>query len=148
MAAAAPTSGVDENGIKHVDITVDYAGEERDASLQAVVRALCGWGGEGITIKVIGGGITNLLFKLAQEGRSDVLVRVFGAKTEMMIERERDNRKWLVSKFRQRFNSPRQPPQCCFTASPRQALALPCMDTSLMVALRAGSSPLLWSLPK
>ena len=92
MAAdAAAVATTDANGIKHVDITVDYAGEGRDGDLQAVTRALCGWGAADISIKVIGGGITNLLFKMSQEGQESVLVRVFGAKTEMMIERERDN---------------------------------------------------------
>lgn len=94
--AASSTSAeahLDANGVKCVSLAVDFAGDSRDGDLKAVVQALCGWeAGATITLTVISGGITNLLFKASSEGKDDVLVRVFGAKTEMMIDRQRDNR--------------------------------------------------------
>ncbi len=99
--AAATEAQFDANGIKFVDDSVDFAGPTRDADLLRVASSLCGWSSPDATIFQISGGITNLLFKLQPKDEHEaVLVRVFGAKTEMMINRERDNgesRKFLCT---------------------------------------------------
>eukprot|EP00903_Cladosiphon_okamuranus_P010046 g9525.t1 len=47
---------------------------------------------EQIVVTVIGGGITNLLFKLqGPEEETAILVRIYGEDTDVLIDRERDN---------------------------------------------------------
>ena len=112
MASAAAEPQLDKNGIKFLDDAVDFAGSTRDADLQRVAATLCGWTSQDAAIFQISGGITNLLFKMSpKDGQDPVLIRVFGAKTEMMINRERDNSK------------------CRFFS-----IALPCADTSLCLS--------------
>ena len=43
-------------------------------------------------VRPVSGGITNGLTRLSAPGRSDVLVRVYGPRTEVVIDRERENR--------------------------------------------------------
>ena len=94
MASASLEPQVDQHGIRFINDTVDFGGASRDSDLQRVAASLCGWSSQDATIFQISGGITNLLFKMQpKSGQEAVLVRVFGAKTEMMINRERDNSK-------------------------------------------------------
>ncbi|CAM9228859.1 unnamed protein product [Discosporangium mesarthrocarpum] len=77
--------------------TVRYKGGDRDADLKHVARAIEGgaWEGvpdEDIEVSQISGGITNLLFKLTGPGSLALLVRIYGVNTDIMIDRERDNR--------------------------------------------------------
>ncbi|CAM9493272.1 unnamed protein product [Scytosiphon promiscuus] len=72
-------------------------GSERQADIKHVTKSIMqgAWAdypGEDIVVTTIGGGITNLLFKLqgpTEEGA--VLVRIYGEDTDVLIDRERDN---------------------------------------------------------
>ena len=89
-------------GIQAVDQTVRYADGEATlhTDLFSVCRSLAeGWGavpdGE-LEVQIIKGGITNMLYRVtwtaAAEGTpAALLVRVFGAKTDIMIDRLKDN---------------------------------------------------------
>jgi ethanolamine kinase len=75
-------------------LQVDPAAPDRDAQALAAVRALVpGW--EGVTdaeVAPLTGGITNLLLRVSVDGETGVLVRVYGPRTEVVIDRERENR--------------------------------------------------------
>ena len=90
-------------GIKVVDQPVRYADGDTilHADLFRVCRSLAeGWSAApdgDLVVSTIKGGITNLLFRViwstAPDGvPSALLVRVFGAKTDIMIDRLKDNR--------------------------------------------------------
>lgn len=80
----------------HADVTVNYKDPEALVKdLVAVVRELvprAPWTDSSaeITHTVISGGITNLLYTVNCAGER-ILVRVFGEKTEVLIDREKDN---------------------------------------------------------
>lgn len=67
---------------------------DRDAQLLAVVRRLVpSWADAiGARVEPVGGGITNLLFRLDDGDRPPVLVRIYGRNTEVVIDREGENR--------------------------------------------------------
>lgn len=75
-------------------LTVDPASPLRDVQLLAAARALGpGWAdAERAQVSSVGGGITNLLFRLEDGDRPPLLIRVYGRNTELVIDRERENR--------------------------------------------------------
>lgn len=78
-----------------VPVRVDLDQGDRDAQLLAAAAAvLPAWEGAGAEaeVDVIGGGITNALFRLQAPERPPILVRIYGPKTEVVIDRERENR--------------------------------------------------------
>jgi hypothetical protein len=92
MAAEQLAVQTDSQGIAFIVDAIDYSSETRDDDLHRVAGALCGAQFTQASISQISGGITNMLFKMQSSDNSKpVLVRVFGAKTEMMINRQRDN---------------------------------------------------------
>ncbi len=54
-----------------------------------VVDLLPEWKGEDVTVSVLSGGITNKLYR-AYCSKGDVAIRVYGDKTEMFIDRDRE----------------------------------------------------------
>jgi hypothetical protein len=96
MASANPDT--------HVDVTVQIKAPpaQLDAQLRDLCRRLCGptWAGaqdSDLSIRAISGGITNLLFKVSHApSGSAALVRIFGEKTEVLIDREKDNRTFAL----------------------------------------------------
>ncbi len=80
---------------------VDPGAADRDAQALAAVRALVpGWAEVGAAAVVpLTGGITNQLLRVRSPGagpggapRADVLVRIYGPRTEVVIDRARENR--------------------------------------------------------
>jgi hypothetical protein len=70
MAAASSPSSISDRSMDRVVPFVE--GAEMDESLRAVVRELCDWKDatdEQLVIKKIGGGITNLLYRVAYGDR-------------------------------------------------------------------------------
>ena len=79
--------------------------EGAEARAAEAVRAVTGWRGETVSVSTVCGGITNALFKVvlrcddgaapAEAGADPLLrttlVRVYGANTEVLIDREADN---------------------------------------------------------
>ena len=100
LTMASQASIVD--GMNVTTSTVRY--KDGDANLHADLRAVCttlveGWSAvppSTLQVVVIQGGITNLLYRLDNPTPgakwASALVRVFGAKTELLIDREKDNR--------------------------------------------------------
>lgn len=76
------------------DFVVDYKGD-LDRGLRHIVRELqpswAGFADADLGIVQIAGGITNLLYRVTTPTGASVLVRVFGEKTEVLIDREKDN---------------------------------------------------------
>ena len=69
----------------------------RDQQLRAVAREVVpAWASlmidEPVDIAPVGGGITNLLFRLETEGRPPLLVRIYGRNTDVVIDRDAENR--------------------------------------------------------
>jgi ethanolamine kinase len=78
------------------------------ASVRALVRAACAWAGAAgggndaaLLVETVSGGITNVLWRVAlaadisgggDDGDGECLVRVFGARSEQLIDREADGR--------------------------------------------------------
>lgn len=60
-----------------------------DFTEDIVVDLLPEWKGEKINISVLSGGITNKLYR-AWCGKGDVAIRIYGDKTEMFIDRDRE----------------------------------------------------------
>jgi hypothetical protein len=97
-------SGTDtEHGIPSVELEVHYKeGSDRIRSdVCEVASQLCPWAKgldeSRLATKEIRGGITNLLYCVydrdhAEEEDYAALVRIFGEKTEVLIDREKDNR--------------------------------------------------------
>ncbi|MCB9793158.1 MAG: phosphotransferase [Alphaproteobacteria bacterium] len=79
---------------QRLDRAIDPDHPELDGQLLDLARALCpAWAeAEGAELAVIGGGITNRLFRLRAPGRPPLLVRVYGPNTELVIDREGENR--------------------------------------------------------
>lgn len=75
-------------------LQVDPDAPDRDDQALAAVRALVpGWAGVAdAQVAPVSGGITNLLLRVSVDGESGVLVRVYGPRTEVVIDRERENR--------------------------------------------------------
>jgi len=73
---------------------VDPDAPDRDDRLLGVARAIVpAWAGaEAAAITTVGGGITNLLFKLTAPGRPPLLARLYGRNTEVVIDRVAENR--------------------------------------------------------
>jgi ethanolamine kinase len=75
-------------------LQVDAEAPDRDDQALAAVRALVpGW--EEVreaAVEPLTGGITNLLLRVSADDESGVLVRVYGPRTEVVIDRERENR--------------------------------------------------------
>ena len=90
-----------DNPTRILDHTVRLDGPTTSADLIQAARVIHPeWGcplpvmefdEEPIRIDVIGGGITNALFRLSGAGRPTVLVRVYGHNTEVVIDREAEN---------------------------------------------------------
>lgn len=109
-----PASPYLNNAVAIYPYTIDYTNEALlQEGLRAVAREIVpGWKDLGLdkeeadlTVTVISGGITNLLYRvsinpthpaLKNEGKSEVIrdaiVRIYGRNTEVIIDRERDNR--------------------------------------------------------
>ena len=76
--------------------------EEMLATARALVPS---WADvERAEVSTVGGGITNLLFLLRSTGRPSLLVRIYGHNTEVVIDREAENR--LLADLSQRGFSP------------------------------------------
>ena len=77
-----------------VGLRVDPAASDRDHQLLRAAQALAPrWADAAdADVQIVGGGITNLLFALRGPGRPTVLVRVYGPSTEVVIDREEENR--------------------------------------------------------
>jgi len=77
----------------HVEPLEVRLGPTRDRDLLAVARAVATpWADvEKATIRVVSGGITNLLFALSADRRPTVLVRVYGPATSAVIDRDAEN---------------------------------------------------------
>ncbi len=75
-------------------LSLDPQAADRDAALLRVVRAIVpAWSDVGeAAVHVVQGGITNLLFRLEAAGCEPVLVRIYGDNTEVVIDREAENR--------------------------------------------------------
>lgn len=88
----------------HVDIAISVKAPETEinATVRKLVRKLrpATWGSltdEQIALKVISGGITNCLYRATNcvSGEA-VLVRIFGEKTEILIDRAKDNKTFAL----------------------------------------------------
>jgi len=75
-------------------VTIDPRAPDRDIQLLKVVGAIVpGWEGcRRAGIMVVSGGITNQLFRLSAPDKPTALVRVYGRNTEVVINREAENR--------------------------------------------------------
>ncbi|MCB9797205.1 MAG: phosphotransferase [Alphaproteobacteria bacterium] len=73
---------------------VDPDDPELGPRLLALARTLCpAWAdARELELAVVGGGITNRLFRLRAPDRPPLLVRVYGPNTELVIDREGENR--------------------------------------------------------
>ena len=72
-------------------LTIPIEGAEQNVE-KAAAAIVDGWdSSKGFKTSVISGGITNMLFKVVTESHS-VLVRVYGVNTEVMIDREQENK--------------------------------------------------------
>jgi len=72
-----------------LDRTVDGSEPELLAATREIVTE---WAGaETARVSVVSGGITNQLYRLDAEERPTVLVRLYGANTEVIIDRETEN---------------------------------------------------------
>jgi len=82
------------NSDRVLPVTLDPDAPDRDAALLALARALVpSWAGAtACTVAQVHGGITNLLFRLRSDGLEPLLVRVYGANTERVIDREAETR--------------------------------------------------------
>lgn len=96
-ATAAPSSGAAAAPYPppHAALSVDVLSPAAPDHVRAVAAALGGGGGWGVSpdamrVDVVSGGITNALYRVRAAGRSPLLVRVFGANTELLIDRRRD----------------------------------------------------------
>lgn len=80
------------HGLPILSWRIDPLAPDRDARLLEVAAALApGWAGvRQAPVEVVGGGITNLLFRLSAAGLPTVLVRIYGENTERVIDRERE----------------------------------------------------------
>jgi len=66
---------------------------DADTALEAVRRIVPEWSEvPSARTTVVPGGITNALLRLSRTGQDDVLVRVYGPNTELVIDREKENR--------------------------------------------------------
>ena len=78
-----------------LDLEVDTKSGE--APLHQSLWAVCSaihpdWGSitrEALEVKMVSGGITNILYKVTADGAPPLLVRVYGDKTEMIIDRKK-----------------------------------------------------------
>ena len=72
---------------------IDPQAPDRDGRLLDVVRQIVpAWSAvTQVDVEIIGGGITNLLFKLTADGQPPILVRLYGNGTEAVIDRDREN---------------------------------------------------------
>jgi len=73
----------------HAALRVEAAEADRDDQLLAAAQAVApGWHtAPAAVVTPIPGGITNLLYQLRAPGRPTVLVRIYGARTELVIDR-------------------------------------------------------------
>ncbi len=60
-----------------------------DLTPELVVDLLPDWAGEDIKVSILSGGITNKLYR-AYCSKGDVAIRIYGDKTEMFIDRDRE----------------------------------------------------------
>ncbi len=70
------------------------AADRGAAALRVLVAALPGWRdvtAPQVAVRVVSGGITNTLWRVSAPGRADVLVRGYGPRTDVVIDREREN---------------------------------------------------------
>lgn len=83
-----------DNPDRVLPLSVDPAAPDRDAALLAVARRVVpSWAGANrCDVAQVHGGITNLLFRLRCGELEPLLVRVYGAHTEAVIDREAENR--------------------------------------------------------
>ena len=83
-----------DNPDRVLAVTLDPGALDLDDQVLAVVRELVpSWSGAGaLTIAPVHGGITNRLFRASSRGCPQVLVRVYGDNTEVVIDREAENR--------------------------------------------------------
>lgn len=79
-----------------VPLRVDAEADDRAAAVLPVLAAMLpGWRGIGaaaLTVRGVSGGITNTLWRVSAPGHADVLVRTYGPRTDLVIDRERENR--------------------------------------------------------
>jgi ethanolamine kinase len=75
-------------------LVLDVTADNRDDAMLDLVRQLVpSWStATQATVTVVLGGITNQLFRLACEPLEPLLIRVYGANTEVVIDRESENR--------------------------------------------------------
>ena len=74
-------------------LRLDAGAPGRDARARAIAAAaLPGWPTRGAAVEVVSGGITNALLRLRAETGETVLVRGYGPNTDVVIDRERENR--------------------------------------------------------
>ncbi|KAJ9455362.1 putative ethanolamine kinase [Diplonema papillatum] len=78
-----------DDAVCDIEIPESEAAEHAGKAVAAVVP---GWKGEDVSVSPVGGGITNLLFKVTSKGEPSYLVRLYGTNTEVVIDREEDNR--------------------------------------------------------
>ncbi|XP_002737226.1 ethanolamine kinase 1-like [Saccoglossus kowalevskii] len=80
-----------------LDVTVD-ANNPRPAALEIMKHVRPYWKGENVQLKVFTGGNTNKIFGcyLDENERQMVLLRVFGKKSEIMIDRKREIRNFQI----------------------------------------------------
>jgi len=83
-----------DNPERVLPVAVDPRSPSLDADLLALVRAIVpDWAdADGAAVQPVHGGITNLLFRLESVGRPPLLVRIYGDNTEVVIDREGENR--------------------------------------------------------
>jgi len=83
-----------------LNISIPLDAPERDQDIKEVVKiivggAWCDVQSDQFLLTTISGGITNILFLVSCSNNNDippVLVRLYGANTEILIDRERENR--------------------------------------------------------
>lgn len=81
----------DPSHILPLALQADRPGRD-DRARTIAATALPGWPAQDATVEVVSGGITNALLRLrAPDGRT-VLVRGYGPNTDVVIDRERENR--------------------------------------------------------
>ena len=74
-------------------VALDNGRIDTRAALEVVRRIVPSWASvTQARPTVVSGGITNALLRLSTENQDDVLVRVYGPNTELVIDRDRENR--------------------------------------------------------